>query len=179
MKILAALALGLLAMRSGGAQEFKFDNWKAWDSFKEGSSVEFEIETSGMKMTMIKTLDKKEKEEITLKNRTKMKVGDSEIDNTTEEKVKKTESTGGEDVTCPLCEKPAKDHKDTGKWSDEKVKVGEQEVKCKLYESPEKACNGETVPKTKIWYSSDVPGHMVKMETEQMKMTAVKFEVKK
>ena len=146
--------------------------------------MEFELEMSGTKMTITKTLDKKEEEKILVKTLTKMTFGDNVTETPGEEpinKPKKGDPSYG-DGECPLCKKPAKEHKDGGTWEkDVALKIGEEEVKCVLYTVGDKLCTGEDNPGkgTKTWYSKDVPGWLVKMEQPQMKMTATKFESKK
>jgi hypothetical protein len=159
------------------AAKYKFDNFEAWNAFKEGSLVEIEMDASGNKMKTVKVIDKKAPEEITLKTEIIMTVGGNEMKTPGTEPVKKIPA-GAVDGTCPLCNKSYKDHKDESKWSEETNKVGDKEVKCQVLESPAKNCKGDDMPKSKMWYSTEVPGHMVKMETPQMKMTVVKFEKK-
>lgn len=152
------------------------DPFESWSGCKEGSMVEFEMETSGMKMKQSKTLDKKGADECVLKTEMVMKVGDNETKTPGEEKVQKPK--GGTDGECPLCHKKFSEHKDEGKWTEESVKVGDKDVKAWKYEIAPKNCKGDDNPKTTMWYSADVPGGMVKMETAQMKMTLTKFEKK-
>ncbi|HZE98354.1 MAG TPA: hypothetical protein VE981_15085 [Planctomycetota bacterium] len=159
------------------AAKYKFDNFEAWNAFKEGSMIEVEMDTAGTKMKTVKTIDKKAPEEITLKTEMIMTVGGNEMKTPGTEPVKKM-AAGAVEGNCALCGKPYKDHKDETKWTDETVKVGDKDVKCMVMETPAKNCKGDDMPKTKMWYSTEVPGHMVKMETAQMKMSVVKFDKK-
>lgn len=158
------------------AQEWTFDPWESWNAFQEGSSVEFEFESPGMKFTQSKTISKKEEKVITLKTVTKMERGGTVNESPGEEPVRKPEGATAE---CPLCGKPTKEHADPGKWSEEKVKVGERELACRVWESPAKMCNDNEMPKTKIWYSTEVPGHIVRIEATSITMKLTKFEAKK
>jgi len=157
------------------------DPYEIWGKFGVGSMIEVEMEASGMKTKTIKTLDTKGGDEHVLKTEMIMKVGDQEMKTPGEEKVPKPKTGGAADGNCPLCSKAFKDHKDESKWSEETVKVGDKDVKCKVMASADKNCKGEATPdaqKMKIWYSEDVPGGMVKMEMATMKQSVVKFEKK-
>jgi len=163
------------------AKGVKYDAYASWGACKEGSSVTFETETAGMKMTVTKTLDKKGDEKHTLKTETVMKVGENETKTPGEEPVPKaTAGTGDPAAKCPTCQNPVKDHKDETRWAEEPVKVDGKDVKCWKMQPAEKLCDGKDNPgkDTTMWYSNDVPGQLVKMETAQMKMTLVKFEKK-
>lgn len=173
------LAMALVFCGFAGEEKNKFDPWESWSAYKEGTAIEFEMEVSSMKTQMTKTLDKKEKDEITIKVETVVKIGGFESKTPSEEKVRRDGDAGKAATTCPLCNKPIKDHKDEGKWSEEKLKVGDKELLCKKYETPEKMCNGNPMPKSTIWYCKDVPGCMVKMKTDMMTMTMTKFDAKK
>lgn len=172
-------ALVWLACAFPAQDKYKFDYWEAWNGFETGSTVEFELEASGMKMKVSKTIDKKEKDEIRVKSETVFKYGDTETKSPTEEKVRRPFGSAGDDVRCPLCGKGVKEHQDLGKWSQGKFKVGERELDVHLYETPAKNCKGDPLSVSKVWYSPEVPGHVVKLETEQMKMTLLRFEAKK
>lgn len=154
------------------------DAWESWNACGEGTMVEFEMETSGMKMKSIKTLSKKG-DPHTLKTETIMTVAGNESKTPGEEPVAKPKA-GATDGTCQLCKKPYKDHKDEGKWTDETLKIGGADVKCMKYEPAGKLCDGSDNPGkgTMIWYSNDVPGGMVRMDSATMKMTMTKFEKK-
>lgn len=156
-------------------QEWTFDPWESWYSFQEGSSVEFEFDSSGTKFTQSKSIVKKEEKVITLKTVTKFDVGGSSHETPGEEPVRKMEGTS----ECPLCGKPPKEHADQGKWTEEKVKIGDRELACRVWESPEKMCNDNEMPKTKIWYSTEVPGHIVRLEATSITMKVTKFEARK
>ncbi|MCE9582362.1 MAG: hypothetical protein K8T20_07705 [Planctomycetes bacterium] len=154
------------------------DAWASWNACGVGTMVEFEMETSGMKIKTVKTLDKKG-DPHTLKTETIMTVAGNESKTPGEEPVAKPKD-GAADGICPLCKKAYKDHKDESKWSDETLKVGGKDVKAMKWEPAAKQCDGSDNPSkgTSIWYSTEVPGGMVKMETPQMKMTMMKFEKK-
>lgn len=153
------------------AQEYAFDPWEAWNAFKEGSSVEYEVVMSETTIVQSKTIAKKEEKVITLK--TVVRAAGSEVPG--EEPVRKPE---GATTECPLCGEPVKNHADPGKWSDDKVKVGDRELACRRWQSPEKMCNGNEMPKTTIWYSKEVPGHIVKLETSGYALKVTRFDVK-
>jgi hypothetical protein len=176
--LFAVAAAALLAAPAGAQDMSKFDPWTSWNALKEGSSVTFEMETAGMKMTTNKVLHKKGEEEHVLKTETIMMAGGQEIKTPAEEKVAKPKG-GATDGECALCKKKYSEHKDMGKWSEETLKIGDKEVKCAKYESPAKMCNGQDATTSTSWFSSEVPGCLVKMEMAQMKMTLVKFEAKK
>jgi hypothetical protein len=154
------------------------DAWESWNACGVGSMVEFEMETSGMKMKTVKTLEAKG-DPHKLKTETIMTVSGNESKTPGEEPVPKPKA-GATDGNCPLCKKAYKDHKDESKWSDETVKVGGKDVKAMKWEPADKQCDGSANPSKgmAIWYSNDVPGGMVKMDTAQMKMTMTKFEKK-
>lgn len=172
MPILAVLAL------AASVQEFKYEPWESWNAYREGSSVEFEFEASGMKFTQAKEIKSKAEKRIVLKTVTKLDIGGNLQETAGEENIDRPEGAGAEG-NCPLCGKPSKEHKDQGKWSEEKVKVGDKELACRKWESPAKYCNGNDMPRTMIWYSTEVPGHLVKMEMPSMKMTLLKFDARK
>jgi len=176
--LFAAACVALLAAPAGAQDMTKYDPWTSWNALKEGSSVSFEMETAGMKMTTNKVLDKKGEEEHVLKTEMVMMAGGQEIKTPGEEKVAKPKA-GGADGECTLCKKKYSEHKDMGTWSEETLKIGDKELKCAKYETAAKMCSGQDMPKSTLWYSTEVPGCMVKMETAQMKMTVVKFEAKK
>jgi hypothetical protein len=77
-----------------------------------------------------------------------------------------------------MCRKAFSEHKDEGNWSDETLKIDGKDVKCLVYESAAKMCDGNDMPRSKMWYSSEVPGGFVRMETDQMTMKLVKFAKK-
>ncbi|GEM_PF-6526915 len=160
-------------------KSYRHDAWEAWNSVGVGSSVSFEIETAGIKMKVVKVLDRKGADKHTLKTETFMKVGDNETETPGEEPVPKAMTwTLDAKANCPLCTKPFRDHKDAGRWSDEILRVGGKDLPCKRYDSPAKNCKGDEQMTSTIWYCTDVPGHLVKMETAQMKMSLVAFEKK-
>lgn len=157
-------------------ETFRFDAWEGWNAFAPGSSVEFEMDAGGTKMTVLKTLEKKGAERHELKTFTRTKVGDSESKFDGSEAVLKSRPMEGGD--CPLCSKPYASH-DPGKWTEEVLKIGERDVKCMKLESPAKNCKGEATPATLVWYSKEVPGWWVRMESPNFKMRATAFDAKK
>ncbi|MBI2901258.1 MAG: hypothetical protein HYY17_13830 [Planctomycetes bacterium] len=181
MRTLLMLVLGL-GVFTPTQDDLAFDPWSAWSSFGVDSTVVMQMESGGMKVTTTTTLVAKTDDEITLKVETKAEGMDAMA---SEQKVKKPEK-GDADAKCPLCDKPAKEHKDMGKRSEETLKVGDKELKCTVIESPEKDCKGNAIPgKSKMWYCKDVPGRLVKMEYEYKEMmmkstqTLVSFDAKK
>lgn len=182
MRTAALLGIAAWALSARSGQDFKFDPWEAWNSFKEGSSVEFEMETAGRKMVMVKTIDKKEDEKISLKVVTKMDIGGTLTETPSDETVSKpTKDSSAGDGKCPMCGTAYKDHKETGKWEKDVVlKVGDKELKCQVWTAGDKMCNGSdnSAKGMKMWYCKDVPGHLAKMEMPQYKMTVVKFTAK-
>ena len=170
------LALGACDGASSGGSAYKFEPFAGWSAFKEGSSVEFDMEAGGQKMKQSKTLEKKTADEITLKTEMIMMIGDKETKMPRPETIKKGAAVEG---NCPACSKPFKDHKDETKRSSETLKIDGKDVACTVVEGPAKNCKGEDAPKMKMWYSLDVPGHLVKTEMAAMKMTLLKFEAKK
>lgn len=156
-------------------QEWTFDPWESWNAFKEGSSVEFQIDSPDMKCTQVKTIAKKEEKVITLKTVTKTEMAGRTHETGGEEPVRKTEGS----AECPSCGRPPKEHADQGKWTEEKVKVGDRDLACRVWESPEKMCNDNEMPKTKIWYSTEVPGHIVRLEATSITMKVTRFDARK
>lgn len=154
--------------------KYKFDQWEAWNAFKEGSMVEYELESSGTKMRERQTIDRKTDDEITLKIELILN-GDKDSITSVTQSVKKTANIIIKG-NCPLCGKPFKDHKDESYWSEEIVKVGDKNLNCQVYESAAKNCRGDDNPKIKAWYNTDVPGHLVKLESLQSKITLIKFD---
>ncbi len=152
------------------------DAWKSWDSCKDGSSVTFDMDASGSKMSIKKTRDKKDGDTIKLKTSTKMAAMPDPMAG--DEDVKKPDGKAVEGE-CALCKKPYKDHKDESKWSDKTMKVDGKDVKCHVMESAAKTCDGkDNANKMEIWYSDDVPGQMVMMKSAAVTMTATAFEKK-
>ncbi len=158
------------------AQAYLHDPFKAWNGFAVGSSVEFEMDASGTKMTLTKTIDTKEAGVIHLKTVTRMATLPDPMEGTEDAK---PNDPAGPQGDCPLCGKALQGHKDESKWSEKKLKIGEKEVSCHAWEPAEKNCKGEASLKMEIWYSEEVPGHFVYLKMEGITMTCTKFTAKK
>jgi hypothetical protein len=173
---LVMLGLNAEAKMSGG--EFKYSEWDAWNSFKEGSSVTIDMEASGMKMKTTTTLKKKEAEVLTVESVTEM--SGNKLPGQ-ERKITKPKE-GATDQNCKKCGKPAKDHV---KWTEakEKVKVGDKELECTKIDAKMNDCDGKEQGTSVSWYSNDVPGGIVKMEAtyggSTTKMACSAFDAKK
>lgn len=153
---------------------FKVDYWAGWNAFEVGAEVELEMDAGGSKLTIQKTLAKKTADEITVKNVTKMKIGDQEYESPYDEPVRKPATF---DAACPMCGKKSVEHEALGKWSQDRIKVGDQEIDCWVFETGDKDCKGNKITyKTKVWYSNEVPGQTVRLETESTKMWVTRFK---
>lgn len=173
MSLILALAAVCFGFTMG--EQYEFNEFEAWNAFKEGSSVEFEQKLWGGTDRVTKTIVKKEKKVVTVRK----EYGSEDARLSEDEKVTKWEGPTIMEGNCPLCKKPYKDHKKAGTWSKENVTVGGKELECDKWVSPATLCNGSPVDKTTMWYCKDVPGHMVKYEGKDLSITLVKFEVKK
>ncbi|OHB75314.1 MAG: hypothetical protein A2Z34_00025 [Planctomycetes bacterium RBG_16_59_8] len=97
---------------------------------------------------------------------------------TEDEKVTKWEGPTVMEGDCPLCKKPYKSHKKSGTWSKETLTIAGKELECDKWVTPPTLCNGSPVDKTTMWYSREVPGHLVKYVGKDLSYVVVKFEVK-
>jgi hypothetical protein len=172
----AKAALRKIELARLAKKKFVYSAWESWDAFGHGSSVEFEMETAGMKLRQTKKLDRRTEGQITLATEVILSMGGNEMKTPGEEPVKK--DAAGAEGKCPLCGQPVKGHDDLGTWGAEMLKIDGQDLACTTYETPAMNCAGQATPQVRMWYSRDVPGHIVKMTTAQLTMTAVKFEAK-
>ncbi|MBI2898871.1 MAG: DUF2950 family protein [Planctomycetes bacterium] len=166
------------------AQGFRIDPWGSWNQLEVGSFVVIEMVSdyggNKTKMTWTKTLDKKGEEHV-LKTEMVMTVGGTETKNPGEERVSKMRDWS--DMECFFCKRKGC----TGnlpKWSKGELTVDGRKIACDVAEMPEKNCRGEANSyKFRTWYSNDVPGQMVKMESEagggKTTMVVVKFEARR
>lgn len=152
----------------------KIDAWASWAECEIGAEVEFEMETAGMKLTIVKTLSEKGDDRHTLTTIISMVVGGSESKTPGEEPVPMMK--GGADGICPLCSRNLSEHEHGSKWSVENVKVGDRVLECHVMDSPAKNCRGDRIPKFRIWYSDEVPGQLVALEMEEVKTKLIRFK---
>lgn len=159
-------------------QDFVFDPWEAWNSFAVGAAVEYEVEASGQRMNQVKTLAKKDAEALKLECVMKFQTGSSTTESRFEEAVRKSETSWPPKGECGLCKKPFADHKDESRWTREKLKVGDRELECLVLEPAAKNCIGQDNPRMKFWYSREIPGWIVRSETGNFRMSAVRYEAR-
>jgi len=106
-----------------------------------------------------------------------MSVGGSDVKTPGQERVVR-DAGGAVDGKCPLCRTAFKDHPDLGTWGAEMLKLDGRDLACTTYESAVLNCVGQATPWVRLWYSRDVPGHVVKMTSAQCSMSVVKYEAK-
>lgn len=158
MMLTSLLLTGLLAAQ----ENYKFDEFEAWNRFEAGASVTIEMETSGMKISMTTTLKSKDKD--VLKVETKTKIVGNEMDIPPQEREIKKETA--EQSNCPSCGKAADSHGSAKKTGTEKMKIGDQEIEVSVIEFSSSDCQGNAQGKGKMHVSDAVPGGLVKLETE-------------
>lgn len=171
--MIAACGLTLLV---GCAQEFKYDLWESWNGFMPGTCVQMEMGSPEMTTKITKSIDRKGDAEIVLKTLTT--VAGSEFQG--EEKIEKPADGASGGVPCAMCSKTHKT--DAGSWTTDKVKLGEAEKMCAVYEGKLYDCSDAESGSTKVWYCEDVPGWIVKCESNfggfESKMRVVSYEKK-
>lgn len=145
------------------AQEFKYDAWESWSAFGVGAMVEHRTETPSGPMTVVRTIESKTKDLVTLRVSRLTKVGDKDVETPEMEHVKKP---GPDDPKiAPSCSKCRKVHPKDVKEGKQKLKVGDAELDCVLLTSTVVDCDGKKVGTLKRWLNKDVPGWLVRMET--------------
>lgn len=177
-------ALFLVLSTSLGAvqdkDDFKFSEWEAWDSVADGSWVKMEMvsDFGGTKTTMTMTTTRLSKKDDVITVETVMVMNKMKLPGQ-KRQIKKPKESDTAKKECPKC---SKEHKSDVKTSKTKVKIGDKELACTLQEFTAYDCDGKEVSSGKIWYSKDVPGHMVRMETKMAqgtsKMNCLGFEKK-
>lgn len=180
----------VVEFKAGGAKEkpsdaFQQDPWACWASFDKGAWVEMEttMEGSDFKSSFRTTLTSKSDREV---RGERFGMADQVL--------------ATKEVKCPMpsCDKKPGEHchtpecKKTGahccrcdkhkpaeeKWSREDLKIGDQTVSCHVAETTLYDCDGRQSTTTKMWYSKDVPGWLVKFKASGMTMTATGFGLK-
>ncbi len=147
------------------AQEtFRYDPWEAWNSFDAGSFVEYKQDGPSGKATIRRSIDRKTEDVVTIKVTQFMKVGEKDSESTTHDQVKKPleGAPPPADRPCITCKKlhPKNITQDTTK-----LKIADQELECTRLESTVMDCQGKKIGTLSRYYSKDVPGWLVKMES--------------
>jgi hypothetical protein len=159
-------------------EPFKYSEWEAWVGFAVGSSVTMTVETDGMKMKMTTTLKSKSESELTLDQSVEMNgstfpAGERTI---AKQAVSATDAAGA----CPSCKKK---HWGDPKQSKEKLKIGEKELEATLVDIEVTSCDGNTRTTSRMWYSKEVPGWVVRMDAQtgksSAKQTCIAYAAKK
>jgi len=160
--------IGLAMALAFGTQEpkqdaFLYDAWAAWNSFGVGARVEHEAESVSGRTVVVRTIEKKTEELVTIRVARKVRVEDKDVEQSELEHVSKPRP--GDPPPSEKCMSCGKVHPKDVKESRQKVRVDKQEIDCALLESTVLDCAGKKIGKLRRWYSRDVPGWMVKMET--------------
>ena len=159
----ALIATLALALTADAAQDpvFVEDEWEAWNSSAVGSSVTFEIELAGR--------DVKTKRTVTLKSKgadSLVLVSQEEGGEPEEETVEKpTEKPKPPDSNpkCTLCGKHAGAET---RQTKEKLKIAGKEYECVRVDQKTIDCKGNTPFRESTWFSKEVPGWKVRVDTE-------------
>ncbi len=152
LAILAAALAGCDGGKTGDVspppRRYVYDAVEAWNAFAEGSSVEHDVERSGLTMRVTRVLEKRSADVITLKRKSALKLGD------TQKVVEDAEEVRRLPAACASC---GKDHAADGKWSEETIEIAGRRLACRVFTG--RGCQGED---STTWYSPEVPGHVVK-----------------
>ncbi len=157
-----AMALAC-AMQDPKPEPFSYDAWAAWSSFGVGARIEHEAESVSGRTVVVRTIEKKTEELVTIRVVRKVRVEDKDEEKTELETVSKPKP--GDLPPAEKCMTCNKAHPKDVKESRQKVRVDKQEIDCVLLESTVLDCAGKKIGKLRRWYSKDVPGWMVKLET--------------
>jgi hypothetical protein len=151
------------AMQEPKTEPFSYDAWAAWSSFGVGARVEHEAESVSGRTVVVRTIEKKTEELVTIRVVRKVRVEDKDEEKTELEQVLKPKP--GDKPPVEKCLTCGKAHPTDVKESKQKVRVDKLEIDCALLESTVLDCAGKKIGKLRRWYSKEVPGWMVKMET--------------
>ncbi len=164
MNRLLMLAAALLVQETKPQPAYPTSQWEIWQGFGEGSSTTLVIESGGEKTEITTTLIKREKDQITLESVMKEKGGTKPAEQRVVTPPPKAEAPAV-DGDCSHCKKPMKDHKKPLTVDGtEKITIGDQKIDCLKRELTSYDCDGKAEMTSTTWYSSSVPGFMVKGE---------------
>lgn len=169
--------LGMILLLLLLAQEapFRYSSWDSWSSFGEGSWARYSIRTRGTQFSARTLLQSKEGDALVLKlnNRTSPMDGERETPATTT-RVRKSDANA-----CPQCRK---EHKSEPKEEKETVETADRKFACIVVSDGIYDCTGRSIGQIKTWFSKEVPGWIVKMESTKdgvkVRLLLIEFEVK-
>ncbi|GEM_PF-5544709 len=155
-----------------------FVPWDAWVRFEKGSWVRYRVESPSATITGRTVLQAKNEELILLQSVQKVKVGDGEFE--TEPTPIELKPPSSRPEPCATCKNL---HRSNPKRGTEQLEVAGRKLRCVIVTDVVYDCQGKEIGRAQAWYSRDVPGWIVRMETTSPsgKVTHVclEFEAKK
>ncbi len=177
------ITLGIAVLLA--AQEYSHDLWKAWNSFEEGSWVEFESPGTNSKTTTLLTMEKKSADAITVRTEMTMEFnGKASPPQSYTWEVRRAAKSLPGPSQCAQCKKRHPGPLIQSLKGMRSLKIADKEFRCHRQEMTTYGClkiNGKLSPtehKTTSWYCEEIPGHLVRTETTDRTMTILRFEVK-
>ncbi len=155
---------------------YRYHPWEAWNAFGEKSWVRYDVKAYGQSGEIVKRLAAKYEKNVEILTQLRNLGSGGEE----KESIRKDGTTTGIDPIgwCKGCNGPRVVHFDPASLKVESLKIGDKEVRCHYWNAGIVDCKGEGTLPLEVWFSPEVPGHIVKLVNPDQTRIATAFEAK-